>query len=73
MIKKIIEFIKNLPEHVILVIVWLLLGPGAVLLYQTVWNNSGSQKVAYVGLGPLALSTGLICALALYIYYKDRD
>lgn len=71
--KKIIEFIRNLPEYVILLIVWLLLGPGAVLLYQTVWNNSGSQKVAYIGLGPLALSTGLICALALYIYYKDRD
>jgi len=71
--KKIIEFIRNLPEYVILPIVWLLLGPGAVLLYQTVWNNSGSQKVAYIGLGPLALSTGLICALALYIYYKDRD
>ena len=71
--QKFIEFIKNLPEHVIIVAVWLILGPAAVMLYNWLWQLTGSQKISYISLGPLALSISALCGFFLWLHYKDKN
>jgi len=50
-----------------------LLGPGYVLLYNTMWGVLGSQRAVYVTFGPMALAIGLLKAILLYQYFRDRD
>jgi len=71
--QKFIKFIKNLPEYVIIVAVWFILGPAAVMLYNWLWQLTGSQKISYISLGPLALSVSALCGIFLWLYYKDKN
>lgn len=68
-----IKRVRTWPWWSVILAVWLLLGPGYVLLYNTMWGVLGSQRAVYVTFGPMALAIGLLTAILLYQYFRDRD
>ncbi len=73
LLDKIIKHVRTWPWWSVILAVWLLLGPGFVVLYNTLWGVLGSQRAVYVAFGPVALAIGMCVAVLLYQYFRDRD
>lgn len=72
-LEKIVKHVRTWPWWLVILAVWLLLGPGYVLFYNTMWDVLGSQRAVYVTFGPLALAIGMCMAMLLYQYFRDPD
>ena len=70
--KKLQSIIKNLPEWVVLLYVFLSLSVIPLIIFNTKWQQLGNLKAAAISCGPLFIALGIIGALITWLYYEDE-
>ena len=70
--KKLQSILKNLPEWVVLLYIFLSLSVIPLIIFNSKWQQLGSLREAAVSCGPLFIGLSMLCAVIAWLYYEDE-